>query len=616
MFHNEEGKIKRIFFWPLLLAAALFIALDIAAASFLIFEKIYSNKIYPGIKIGQTYVGGKTRAEVKEILDEMVNNINHDGVKFKFENNETTIFPIVSSFSGDLAKQLIIFNTEETISNAYDYGRGGNFWKNLIQKINFLGNDKSVAVSFDIDESRIQKDLKDYFDQFQQPASDAILYATTTPNYWKEEIIFKIVEEKFGWSFDYDSAISELKNNLNSLENKTISIAPIEGWPDIKKNECQNIEAEAARFLGNSELTMTYDDKNWPIKKETIANWLTLARGINNKVVIDLNAKKIENFLEEVASPEIKIDPINARFEIKDDRVVEFASSRDGQKINYDKTIADLRSGFLASSSKEIEISVMPVKSEIKTEGVNNLGIKEIIGTGHSNFSGSSRNRIHNINTGAAAINGTLVAPGEEFSTNKTLGDVTAETGYKAEMVIKGNETIPEYGGGLCQVGTTLFRAALESGLPITARRAHSYRVYYYEPAGTDATIYGPWPDLRFINDTNEYILIQSRIDGNDIYFDFWGTTDGREVEKTDPVIYNITRPAPTKIIETTDLPVGQKKCTERAHNGADAYFDYKVTYADGEIKEERFKSHYVPWQEVCLVGIEKNSTTTAEIIE
>jgi len=240
-------------------------------------------------------------------------------------------------------------------------------------------------------------------------------------------------------------------------------------------------------------------------------------------------------------------------------------------------------------------------------------GIKEIIGTGHSNFAGSPKNRRHNIAVGAAAVNGLLLKPGEEFSLVKTLGEVEARTGYLPELVIKENKTIPEYGGGLCQVGTTVFRAALNSGLPITARRNHSYRVAYYEPAGMDAAVYIPNPDVRFLNDTGSYVLIQARIEGNDFYFDFWGLKDTRKITVSKPVVYNIVRPASTKIVETTDLAPGQKKCTEKAHNGADAYFDYTVVYnpgtADEKIEEKRFSSHYVPWQEVCLIGVTKLSS-------
>ena len=223
---------------------------------------------------------------------------------------------------------------------------------------------------------------------------------------------------------------------------------------------------------------------------------------------------------------------------------------------------------------------------------------------GTSNFKGSPKNRRHNIKVGADTLSGILITPGEEFSLVKALGEINKETGYLPELVIKGNRTIPEYGGGLCQIGTTIFRATLASGLPILERKNHSFRVRYYEPAGTDATIYGPKPDYRFLNDTGYHILIQTRIEGDDLIFEFWGTKDGRVAEQTKPVIYNITAPKPTQYIETADLPVGEVKCTEHAVPGADTSFDYKVTYPSGEVKETTFKSHYIPWQEVCLIGV------------
>ncbi|HLC63987.1 MAG TPA: VanW family protein, partial [Patescibacteria group bacterium] len=188
------------------------------------------------------------------------------------------------------------------------------------------------------------------------------------------------------------------------------------------------------------------------------------------------------------------------------------------------------------------------------------------------------------------------------------------ETGYLPELVIKGDETIPEYGGGLCQIGTTVFRAALASGLPIVERRNHSYRVVYYEPAGKDATIYDPKPDFKSTNDTSQNILIQTRIEGDNLYFDFWGTADGRIAEQSDSTIYNIKPPGETINIETDKLAPGEKQCTESAHAGADAYFDYKVTYPDGTVQEERFTSHYIPWPAKCLVG--KQPTTTIEVLE
>jgi vancomycin resistance protein YoaR len=230
----------------------------------------------------------------------------------------------------------------------------------------------------------------------------------------------------------------------------------------------------------------------------------------------------------------------------------------------------------------------------------------ELLGTGYSNFSGSPNNRRHNIATGSAALHGLVIPPDKEFSLGEALGPIEKETGYLPELVIKGDKTVPEYGGGLCQVGTTTFRAAMASGLPITERRNHSYSVSYYLEnglPGTDATIYPPHPDLRFLNDTGQYILIQVRSAGNDLYYDLWGKPDGRIAERTTPRIWDRVSPPPTKEVETTDLAPGVRKCTERAHTGLKAEFTYTVKYANGEIKEQVFRSTYKPWQEVCLVG-------------
>ena len=200
-------------------------------------------------------------------------------------------------------------------------------------------------------------------------------------------------------------------------------------------------------------------------------------------------------------------------------------------------------------------------------------------------------------------MNGVLLAPGENFSQLGVLGEIDGAHGWYQELVIKGNETVPEYGGGLCQVGSTSFRMALASGLEIVERRNHSYRVRYYEPAGTDATIYSPAPDFRFKNNTNHHILITSEIKGDMLAFYAWGTSDGRKAEQTKPKIYNIVAPPPLKLIPTTELPVGKRRCTESAHAGATASFDYTVTFPNGEVKKETFTSYYRPWGAVCLVG-------------
>jgi len=637
--------------WLLDMAIIFFIVSIIIISLYLIFEKIYQNKIYPNTFIGDINLSGLTKEQAKNIINNKINKINQTGITFYHDKTQAIISPTITSAEGDFAYQLINFDVEQTTNQAYAFGRGDNFFINLQNKIKALAYKRPINLLIAINEEGISKMLIKNFSQFEIPAENAKLIIDENYN-------STVSEEKLGRIINYEKAINQLKDNLAQLNNPPIQLLTKTDYPQIYKKNCLNIDAKVKRILALAPLLLKHKQKQWKISKNKLANWLGLKINsqsniqdqlraktmMQGEIIVGLNREVVENFLKNEVASDINKEPINAKFEIKNGRVVKFQASHDGIKLNTAASFAKIEHIILGAmerseksrntttknpyssvdetkSQTEIKLVVTELKSTVHTADVNDFGISEIIGTGQSSFAGSPSNRRHNIKIGAQALNGVLIKPNEEFSLNKALGKIDATTGYLPELVIKGNETIPEYGGGLCQIGTTMFRAALAAGLPITMRHNHSYRVSYYEPAGTDATIYDPWPDLRFINDTTHYILIQSRIEGDDLYFDFWGTKDGRIVEQTKPTIYNLTKPGPTKYIETLDLPVGEEKCTENAHNGADAYFDYKVSYANGEVKEKRFYSHYIPWQAICLIGVEKLSnnttaTSTEETIE
>ena len=590
--------------WLLTLAIIFFILLILTALGLFIFDKIYQNKIYPNIFIGNLNLGGKTIEQAKELINAEVNKINQTGVIFSYKENQTTITPIITSVDADFAIQIISFNTDLTAETALNYGRHNNFFINLEKKLSLSINKKILPLTILINQNQAEKILKDAFIKAYQPAEDAklVVAKTQTPGVY----VFSITDERLGKIIDYKEAIEQMLNNLSNLNSQEIKLSTITEYPKTLAKDSLNIESKAETILAAAPLTLVYNDKKWIIEKDQLADLLALKlnNSTTDKVGIGLDKIKTSAYLEEQIASQIDQKPIEAKFEISNNKVSEFQNGQSGLALNIEANIAKMENEITNLKPIELIVESQPVSAN--AGNINNLGIKEIIGVGTSNFSGSPANRRHNIKVGAAAVNGTLIKPGEEFSLLKVLGEVDGTTGYLQELVIKEGKTIPEYGGGLCQIGTTVFRAAIASGLPITMRRNHSYRVTYYEPAGTDATIYDPWPDFRFINDTANYILIQQKFSGDIISFEFWGTKDGRLVENTKPTIYNIVKPAPAKIIETMDLKPGIKKCTERAHNGADAYFDYKVTYPTGKVKEERFSSHYVPWQEVCLLGVEK----------
>jgi len=603
--------VKVVFRWFVAFAAVFFIAGSIIVVPYLIYESTHRDKVYSGVYLGDAGLAGYARDEVKGLINRRIDTFNQNGIVFRYRDSRAVLMPLVSSVSGDLAYRIIGFDAEATVDEIMAFGRENDFYDNLKQQIGALIYGRKFYMDYTVNEEELRNFLTDNFSRFTSPASDARLA------YDHENGRFTVTEESIGQTLDYYRAILEFNRHLAALDDRPVYINDKTDLPRIYLTDCAGVETEAEKIKKLAPLTLAYGKNTWTLGAETLASWLTLKPKTapdtaETKVTIGLDREAVTGFLSDRIAPEIDVKPVNAKLEIKNGRVIEFQASRDGLELNPEASLQNIEYELTASGNNRVELAVKELKSQIHTGDVNDLGIREIIGTGQSNFSGSPANRRHNISVGADTLDGLLIEPDEEFSLVGALGDIDKEAGYLPELVIKGNKTVPEYGGGLCQIGTTMFRAALASGLPVTMRQNHSYRVSYYEPAGTDATIYDPWPDLRFVNDTGNYILIQSRIEGDNIYFDFWGAGDGRIVEETDPVITNIVRPGPAELIETLDLPVGEKKCTELAHNGADASFDYKVTYADGDVKDKTFNSHYVPWRQVCLVGVDKLSTDTA----
>jgi vancomycin resistance protein YoaR len=259
---------------------------------------------------------------------------------------------------------------------------------------------------------------------------------------------------------------------------------------------------------------------------------------IQKKSQLILNEDLIKDYIFNLAKKTDK-DPEDAKLKMDGGKASVFSIGSKGLELNQDKSInilaTYLKSGDYGTS---IDLPYQEKDPAIPAiDSIDNLGVSSLIGEGQSNFRGSPKNRIFNINVATKRFNGALIKPGEEFSFVGLLGDVDGEHGYLPELVIKNDKTEPEFGGGICQVSTTAFRAALNAGLKITARRNHAYPVQYYSPQGTDATVYVPRPDLRFVNNTPGYILIQTKIEGTVLTFDFYGTNDGRKVEMNGPIV-------------------------------------------------------------------------------
>ncbi|OGD07404.1 hypothetical protein A2899_03820 [Candidatus Amesbacteria bacterium RIFCSPLOWO2_01_FULL_49_25] len=425
-----------------------------------------------------------------------------------------------------------------------------------------------------------------------------------------EEKQIKVYPGENGREVDAVDLRQKVLRNIKLAEAASIEI-PVRPML-VKLTESQINEAgRRSELILNKKviLKMKEGGQKWEIADGEAVAWMDPAGGWRENLISEW-VKGLSQLVNRPAQ--------NAALKfIRPGRVEEFKPAKPGWVVDEQKTTRDVVNGLKLLEGEnllqaELELAAEEIAPKVDNEDVNNLGIKELIGRGESWFSGSITNRIYNLKKSAETLNGILVAPGEVFSFNKTVGEISAATGYRQAYIIKEGKTILGDGGGVCQVSSTLFRAVLAAGLPIPERTAHAYRVHYYEEkyqVGFDATVFQPAPDFKFTNDTPAYILIQTEFDEKNkhLVFNLYGTSDGRKVEVSKSRIWDQVPPPPDLYQDDPTLPMGKIVQTEHAAWGAKVAFDWKVTRGDEVLQERTFYSNYRPWQAVYLRGTKTN---------
>jgi len=610
-------------------AACCLLVLYACAFGFAFLAGRFDGLMYPNTYVGPYNIGGYSLQSAGAFLQERFNEFQTQGVVVRANDSMVRVHGSVSAVQDpDLSYELYAVDVEATINRLFAVTRSGSRVARGIQIISQLLYPKQYPLVTRVNEDRVMSVLRENFARLEQPPQQPTITVFEDLKHKRRYAALSRKEMEPGRTFAYRDALDDIIRRVALLSSEDVVLRPVIDEPDISQAlfdaEYDHTLLRLNAVVSGPELVLATStatgSARYVVPHSDLMSLLELRANTSSdagKERIVFAAREDIHSLMEPLERMFGVEPRDAKFVVEQGRVVEFQSARVGIRVSKKSVVKSIETFVNTEHDRSLPkiIEVEFVEPSVQTSDVNDLGIKEIIGIGRSNFSGSPPNRRHNINIGAQALNGTLIPPGEEFSLLQTLGEISGKTGYLPELVIKGDRTVLEYGGGLCQIGTTTFRGALDSGLPITARTNHSYRVSYYEPAGTDATIYNPSPDFRFYNDTGHHILIQTRIEGDEAVFEFWGTRDGRKVHQTKPNIYNIVAPPETKYIETTDLQPGEERCTERAHAGADAEFTYTVTYPNGTINERVFKSRYRPWQAVCLKGVASLSTTTTNVL-
>lgn len=608
-FKNKTERILRLLRH---VVAAFFVIVALALIIPQAMRITWAGTIYPNVYVGDIAFGGKTFEEAHTLIQQHWDRVYQNGVEILYNNERIILYPLVTAPGDpDLSYEVITLETEQTMNRLISIGRDGPLWQRIVQPYVSLYLVHRTPAEITVDRNGIEHIIKDSYGTHNQPAQNAQFNIDQTS--------VTIVPEQVGTVINTDQALTTLAVQLQNLQTTAITLSAITEHPTVTAADIEPLTIEATELLERAPFTFTvrFTEDNGRVffwqntaTSTMVANWLTATKE-SNTTSLAFNTN-LDEYLS-VVSEEVYRDPRDAKFDISETtkRITQFQHSRNGLELNIPETRQKLVRDLITNQQTRSELVINLIEPNVTTEAANELGIKELLGTGTSDFGGSPRNRRINIQVASDKLNGLLIAPDEEFSLVTALKPFTKSSGYVPELVIKGNKLIPEIGGGACQIGTTLFRGVLDTGLDITQRRNHSFAVSYYDDEnglpGTDATIYDPAPDFRFKNNTPHHVLIQTHVGIDSILtYEFWGTNDGRVASTTDSQILS-TSPAPsTEYIETLDLEPGETECSGHNVPGYHTTFNYSVAYGDGTTHTEDFDSRYRPFQRVCLVGVEK----------
>jgi len=584
--------------------------INLVLFSYLVFQAFFGNKFYPGIKISGQPIGGKTPSEANLLLKDLFRN-RQEVLVFEYQNQHLEINPVTAE---------PILDIDDKLNQAYSIGRSSNSLQALQEQFQTLVFGKNI-------------DLKTTYQKepllFSQIDALGLVVAKEPVNAQiRLETEITVTPSQEGQRLNKDK-LKKLLLDYFSLKTDKPASLPINTIKPGFDTSLAQAAKMALEQIKISPIKLTFEKSSWVIDQPTLFSLLDLQGAskenalpvTSSQVIIQssnitstkvlLDPVKLSNFLDSVATKTNQpVQDAKFTFDPTTSKVSEFQASQEGKELDKEKITTLINQALATNLNTEVEVPIKTILPKITQSEASNFGINKLLGQGFSNFSGSITNRIFNVGLASSRINGTLIPPGETFSFNQTVGEVSGATGYKQAYVIKSGRTVLDDGGGVCQVSTTLFRAVLNAGLPITARTAHAYRVGYYEqgfPPGLDATVFSPTVDFKFTNNTPAHILVQTATSGTTLTIGLYGTDDGRVTSVSTPIITSQTPPLPELRQDDPTLPKGTVKQVDWPAWGANVYFKRTVTRNGEALITETWNSNYRPWQAVYLVGTREN---------
>lgn len=597
--HKQYKPVTQLVF---ILLAGLLLAAAAGAAFLFAYESKHADSIYPGVSVGGVDLSNLTVGQAVQKLKAQSDYSTRGKLLFTYGELRWLYTPAQLGYAID---------PYVSAEKAFAVGRDASLTRNLKAQFSSAWQGVRVGPTATYDQRQAYAVLQQVASQVDKPVVEAQITLNGTD--------VQVTPGQSGRSVDISATLRLLDEMLLRESDGAVPLVVTEQQPEI-------MDAQAAGELAREILSQPFALQMpegyanlgpWVIEPADLAKLIQIERSdleSGAEYKITLNQQAINNYLARLA-PAVRTEPVNARFIFNDDtRQLEVIQSATiGQSLNLEASVQTVLDA-LQSGAHSAQLVMEHVDPAVKDDATaESLGITELVIAETSYFYGSDDARIQNISAAAKSFHGLLIPPGATFSMASQLTDISLENGYAEALIIVGGETVKGVGGGVCQVSTTLFRTAFFGGFPIVERHAHAYRVGYYEQranggrdtnlAGLDATVYVPLVDLKFVNDTPYWLLMETYLRGYSLTWKFYSTSDGRSVQWDTTGVTNVQAPPEPLYRENPELPSGTIKQVDWAVEGASVYVTRNVYRGGALYFSDSFRTDYIPWQAIYEYG-------------
>ena len=560
------------------------------------FQVRHSQRFFPGGSVGRVDLSGLDWDAAVAALESRWNPFLKNPLVVKAGEHEWRP-------SGEEIGVHVDFMTP--LREAYSWGRDGGLTARTIDQIATVRNPRDWPVVTSFDRSKYEEFVNAVLAAMIRAPVEASLAIEGSGNRRRfvvdpsiEGLSLARTEE----SESFDPDFKGRQTQLIELELREI--------PPTLTTQAVLDTVENAEVLTSGRISIYGKGRSWTVDREAFISRLRLQATPDGPVpVIDVRNSDFAPLIRQIGS-DLNLPPVEPKikFNAGSNKFDFLSAPVTGEAVDG----LELRRRILSAvrdSKPSVSIPIKTVAPSLVSATTASLGLNWTFGIGESHFQGSTENRIHNIDAGSRKLDGVVIEPGQTFDFNESLGPIDYEAGFVDGLIIINNRTIPGIGGGICQVSTTMFRAAFLSGIPVTERWQHVYRVSYYElgrrnPPGFDASIYQPDLNLKFINETENYLMIRTDFDRDKARLRFRIMGRGpRRLVKVSSWRGVAVPPPPPRIVSNAELGPGDKIQTDYAVWGMNARIAREVWADQKLLFEDRFDSSFRAWSARWEVG-------------